>query len=135
MFLNWTMLAGLGAAVIPLVLHLLARAPYQEVEWGAMMFLVDRDARHDTRARLRRWKLGGVRMIIEGLLAAAVARPVYRGSGTSSGGSVSAVLIVDRSFSMGFEETGRSRLDKAKEAALQIIGGLKSGDEVSLIFP
>jgi hypothetical protein len=41
MFDHPIMLAGLGGAVIPLVLHLLGRARYRSVEWGAMMFLVE----------------------------------------------------------------------------------------------
>src|SRR5437764_6351179 len=35
MFFNPLMLVGLGAAVLPLVLHLLSRARYRQVEWGA----------------------------------------------------------------------------------------------------
>src|SRR4051794_14085212 len=37
MFLNAIMLAGVGAAVMPIVLHLLARARYRTVDWGAML--------------------------------------------------------------------------------------------------
>jgi len=52
MFLNALMLAGLAGAAVPLVLHLLARARYRTVDWGAMMFLVDVNARQQQSARL-----------------------------------------------------------------------------------
>src|SRR5437763_1425193 len=53
MFLNPTMLAGIGGASLPLVLHLLARARYRTVDWGAMMFLEARDPRAAASARLK----------------------------------------------------------------------------------
>src|SRR5947199_111355 len=44
MFQNPLLLIGVGAAVVPLVLHLLSRARYRDVDWGAMMFLPGADA-------------------------------------------------------------------------------------------
>jgi hypothetical protein len=72
-------------------------------------------------------------MAIVGLLAIALARPVFRGSGAGDS-PVSAVLVIDRSYSMAFEEAGRSRLDKAKETALQVLGTLQPGDEAALVL-
>ena len=136
MFLNVVMLAGLGGAAVPLVLHLLARARHQTVDWGGMMFLSSRDWRRDQSARLRQWVLLGVRMLLVGLLAVALARPIVRGqwSGVGQEGRTTAVIVLDRSFSMGYEEAGRSRLDKAREAVLQILASLRTGDEVSLVL-
>ena len=45
MFLAPLMLVGIGAAVVPFVLHLLSRARYKDVEWGAMMFPSGADVR------------------------------------------------------------------------------------------
>ncbi|CAA9440331.1 MAG: hypothetical protein AVDCRST_MAG64-4111, partial [uncultured Phycisphaerae bacterium] len=39
MFANPYMLVGLSLAVLPVVIHLLSRARYRTVDWGAMMFL------------------------------------------------------------------------------------------------
>ncbi len=38
-FLNPLMLLGVGAAVLPLVLHLLSRSRYRTIDWGGMLFL------------------------------------------------------------------------------------------------
>ena len=76
MFLNPLMLAGLGGAVLPLVLHFLNRARHQEVSWGAMMFLPGSDVRQRRSARLRQVILLALRMAIIAVLAVALARPV-----------------------------------------------------------
>ena len=44
------LLAGLGGAVLPVVLHLLSRARYRRIDFGAMMFLMPALA-----SRSRRW--------------------------------------------------------------------------------
>src|SRR6266581_1581427 len=133
MFLNPTMLAGLGGASLPLVLHLLARARYRDVEWGAMMFLEARDPRSAASARLKEWILLLTRMALVGLIAVALARPVIARKWAGQEGRVTAVIVVDRSYSMGFEEAGRTRFARAREAVLQILAALRKGDEVALI--
>ena len=136
MFLNLAMLAGIGAAVIPLVIHLLARARHREVEWGAMMFLEGAAAPQSHAARLKQWFLLGLRMVMVGVLAGALARPILRsGQGGGAGDApASVVIVLDQSFSMGCEEAGRTRFDKAREAVLQILAGLRKGDEVALVL-
>jgi len=135
MFLNPTMLAGLGGAMLPLVLHLLARWRYRNVDWGAMMFLFGTDLTQRHSARLRQWLLLALRMAMVGLLAVALARPVTRGAwGTPAGGGpVSAVIILDRSYSMDYQASGRSRMQLAQEAALAVLTGLRPGDRAAVI--
>src|SRR5438552_2776232 len=133
MFLNPTMLAGLGGAAVPLVLHLLARARYRNVDGGAMMFLEARDPRAGAIARLKEWILLLTRMALVGLIAVALARPVISRKWAGQEGRVTAVIVLDRSYSMGFEEAGRSRFARAREAVLQILAALRKGDEVALI--
>ncbi len=72
MFINPVMLAGLGGAVVPLVLHLLSRARYKDVEWGGMMFLAGADARQRQSARLSQAFLLAVRMAMVAALAVAL---------------------------------------------------------------
>ncbi|MGE5611374.1 MAG: BatA domain-containing protein [Bacillota bacterium] len=136
MFSNMIMLAGLGGAVIPLVLHLLARARHRTVDWGAMIFLEGRDFRHSQSTRLRQGSLLAIRMLTVALLAMALARPVIRGkwSGMVRPGRITAVIVLDCSYSMAYEELGRTRFDKAREAVLQILASLRKGDEVSFVL-
>src|SRR4051812_48387339 len=111
MFLNAIMLIGVAAAVVPLVLHLLSRARYKDVEWGAMMFLEGADARKRQSARFTQMLLLVLRSVVIALLAIALARPIVRGkwAGQVSEGRVTAALILDCSASMGFDENGRTR--------------------------
>src|SRR6476661_768398 len=84
MFLNPVMLAGVGGAVVPLVLHFLSRSRFRTVDWGGMMFLGEPTGRRLSGAVIRQWTLLGLRMAIVGLLAVALARPVV--AGLSGGG-------------------------------------------------
>ncbi|HTL29146.1 MAG TPA: BatA domain-containing protein [Tepidisphaeraceae bacterium] len=136
MFLNPLMLAGLGGAVLPLVLHLLSRARYRTITWGAMMFLEPLEAQQRQHTRLKQVILLLVRMAIVGLLALALARPIVHGTwgALAEEGRVSAVVILDRSASLAFEENGRPRMEMAKQAVSNILANLRRGDEVSLIL-
>ncbi len=136
MFLKPLMLAGLGAAVIPLVLHLLSKARYRTVEWGAMMFLEPGAAPIRQSARVKQTFMLLLRTAIIALLAVALARPVLRpGKGTGAEDArLHAIIILDRSASMGVTENGRPRLAIAKQAVINILSSLHRGDEVSLIL-
>ncbi len=133
------MLAGVGGAVVPLVLHLLSRARCKDVEWGAMMFLAGADARQRQSARLSQGLLLLVRMALVAVLAIALARPLLQSPGSSAGGGgdgrVTAALILDCSAAMGFDENGRTRFEMAQRAAKQVLGGLRPGDRITLIAP
>ena len=138
MFLNPMMLAGIAAAAVPLVIHLLWRSRFRSVDWGAMMFLEQRGAA-DRAARLKGPVLLILRMGMVGLLAAALAQPVLHGlGGDARDRHISAAIILDASASMAMDENGRSRFDLAKEAVYHILGGVgaglrQKGDTVSLI--
>src|SRR4051812_46530164 len=134
MFLNPLMLAGVGGAAVPLVLHLLSRARHRPVEWGAMMFLTGTEARQQHTARVKQWVLLLLRMATVAALAVALARPALRSRlvGLAVNGRATAVIILDDSASMNYVENGRSRLDQAKQALLQILSAMNRGDQVSL---
>src|SRR2546422_6542072 len=133
MFLNPTMLAGIGGASLPLVLHLLARARYRNVDWGAMMFLEARDPRSAATARLKEWILLLTRMALVGLIAVALARPVIARKWAGQEGRGTAGIVLDRTDSMGFEEAGRSRFGRARGGGVQIVGAFKKGGGVALV--
>src|SRR5437867_1687252 len=98
MFLNVTMLAGIAGAVVPLVLHLLNRARYRNVDWGAMMFLGVEDARQHRSSRLKELALLLMRMGIVAMLAIALARPVLSSASADPQNQSSCIVIVlDRS--------------------------------------
>src|SRR3954468_12981161 len=93
MFENAPMLAGLGGAAVPLVIHWLGRARYRTLDWGAMMFLAAPEApRWRDAGKLREWTLLAVRMAAVGLLAIALARPVAAGGGRTTNSTALAAL-------------------------------------------
>lgn len=134
MFLNAIMLAGIGGAAVPLVLHLLSRARYRSIDWGAMMFLGGADPRQQNATRLKQLILLLLRMAMVALLAIAMARPVADAGWGLLGGPrpVSAVILLDRSGSMGTDEGGQSRLAIAQRSATSVLAALGRGDEVTL---
>jgi len=134
MFLNAIMLAGIGAAVIPIVLHLLSRARYRTIEWGAMMFLGDATAKLKNRSRLAQWLLLALRVAAIALLAIALARPVLRrAAGPIGGRGLAVAIVVDGSPSMLHPEQNATRFELARKAALGVLSDLHPGDEAALI--
>jgi hypothetical protein len=137
MFANPYMLIGLGVAVLPIVIHLLSRSRYRTVDWGAMMFLEGAATQAQSRSRPTQFLLLLIRTAIVALLALALARPELpdrfsRGSANADRHG-SAVILLDCSASMGFEENGRPRMELAREAAQQLLS-LHRGDRVSLVL-
>jgi hypothetical protein len=140
MFANPLMLLGLGLAVLPIVVHLLSRARYRTVDWGAMMFLDGVDAAQSAGRRFNQWLLLLIRAGIVALLALALARPEWQ-SRSATGIGVAptdsrrhvAVILLDCSASMSFEEDGRPRMAAARDAAKQILG-LHRGDRVAVVL-
>jgi hypothetical protein len=117
MFENPMMLAALGGAVVPLVIHLLGRARYRSLEWGAMMFIDAAAApRFRDPGRFREWMLLAVRMAAVSLLAIALARPVMDTMSAIAPGSadprVAAAIVVDCSASMGYEDVAGPRIEQ-----------------------
>jgi hypothetical protein len=126
-FLNITMLAGIAGALVPLVLHLLSRSRYRTVDWGAMMFLQGAEARVMQSARVKQWLILLLRMALIAALAMALAQPVMRGrwGGLARDGRVNAVIVLDCSGSMQFDENGKTRMELARAAVLNILESLK----------
>ncbi len=74
-FLNWTMLLGLAAVSVPIVIHLLNRRQARRVEWGAMQFLRASLASRNRRILIEEIILMAIRCLWIALVALALARP------------------------------------------------------------
>lgn len=82
--------------------------------------------------KLRRNLLLLLQLIIAGLLVLGLARPFLNMSGEQSR---SLVLMIDHSASMSARDSdnGKSRLDEAKERALDAVGAMRPGDQALVI--
>src|SRR5207248_1102685 len=68
------------------------------------------------------------------LLALAIARPGLRQAGSAGRGqAVDAVFVFDTSFSMGARDGDKTRLDRAKEAALAVLDTLPPNSSIQIL--
>jgi len=128
-------LAGVIAAAGVLVIHLLNRHRFKVVDWAAMDFLREAIFRNRRIMRLRDLLLLALRMACLILFGMALARP-YLGKTAQRvdpNQPVHAVLLVDNSMSMGYEELDGTLLDDAKTRAKALIDKLPRGSRISVL--
>lgn len=132
---EWLALAGLAAAAGPILIHLLNRRIFRQVDWAAMEFLLEASRRSKAFLRLRDLLLMALRMAAVALFGLAVARPFFaRGNAAATSGPVHAILVLDNSMSMGRERLGGSTLlDDARARASEFIEQLPTGSRVSVV--
>ncbi len=124
-------------ALVPLILFLLERRHARIIDWPAMRFFL-RDVRRRTRwMRFTELLLLATRMLVIAGIALVFARPaaeLQRPATAARGGGVAGVVfLIDNSFSMAWREEGRSLLDRARAAAIDVIDTLEAGDEVHIV--
>jgi von Willebrand factor type A domain/Aerotolerance regulator N-terminal len=134
-FLNPWMLAGLAGVLLPVLAHLLSRKKYDIVEWGAMQFLqLDPSARR--KLRLEELLLLFVRMALIALIAIALARPWFSGNWLGRWASTQSrdvVIVIDGSYSMGWEGKAVTPQANAVRLARQFVDDLRPGDTVMML--
>jgi hypothetical protein len=132
-FLAPLFLAGALAAAVPIYLHLVQRERKDAVEFPSLMFLQRIPYRSVRRQRIRHWALLALRCLALLLLATAFARPFFRrGPDLAAGGAGAArevVVLLDRSYSMGYGD----RWTRAQDAARRAVDGLRPGDRATVI--
>jgi hypothetical protein len=135
-FLSPVFLVGLLAAAIPLIIHLSRSRRTKTLRFSTTRFFTDQFLRSYRMSRLKELLLLAFRMALCGLLAVALARPLYmpRGWLMLPGGSRAVVLVLDNSASMGYVEDGLTMLDRARAAAREVIGGLGANDTASVVL-
>src|SRR4051812_21655947 len=132
-FLNPWMLAGAAAVGIPIALHFFYKARYQRLPWAAMKFLKEAIEQTSRRLKFQEWLLLALRCLVILLLALALARPGMQSAGaTGRGTAIDAVLVFDTSFSMGAQDGDKTRLERAKEAALGVLDSLPPNSTVQI---
>ena len=139
-FLNPMFLFAAVAAMIPLILHLMARRQTVRMPFSTIRFLKLAQKQSSTKVRMENLLLWLLRTLLMLLLAGAFAKPVLRLTGSNRfsamlGTSQRDVAIIwDASYSMGYE-TGRKNVwDTSKETVESIIRGLNKGDRVSVFL-
>lgn len=131
-FLAPLFFVALGALAVPIVVHLIQRERKTTVPFPSLMFLRRIPYQSVRRRRIRHWSLLALRLLALALIVAAFARPFLRGTGAAAmtGGARDVVVLLDRSYSMGYGDTWA----RAQAAARQAIESLEPADRASLVL-
>ncbi len=135
-FANPALIYGLGAASLPIIIHLLNRRKFREVPWAAMRFLIEAVKKNSRRIRVENWILLAVRTLIIVFAVLAMAKPFLESMGALpifDGQRTHRVLVLDGSLSMGYESGDKTRFEEAKALAARFVQDARRGDVISLV--
>lgn len=126
-------IAGTIGASIPLIIHLLNRERARRLIFSTVRFIQMSHQTNVQRHRLKRLLLLLMRILMLVLLGLAFARPFLAADPTDApelGGVRNAVIILDTSYSMQYEDV----FTTAKKEAIDRLDSLESADAVALIL-
>ena len=131
-FLTPLFLVGLAALAVPVLIHLTQRERKSVVEFPSLMFLRKIPYESVQRRRIRDWLLLALRLGAIALIVLAFARPFLRGSqvAAAAGGARDIVVLLDRSYSMGYGDSWT----RAQRAAAAAIDSATPADRISLVL-
>lgn len=137
---NPLFLIGIGAAAVPLVLHLMHRRKAVEIPFPSLRFLRLSQNRSARRKRIEELLLLLLRMLAVACLALALAGPFFGSAGLGGAAEPCAVAVVlDTSYSMALNEgpPGRrhTRLEVAQRLADLALQGLVNDQSQACLIP
>ncbi|HYC52687.1 MAG TPA: BatA and WFA domain-containing protein [Gemmatimonadaceae bacterium] len=127
----WFLLLG-GAALVPLLIHLLRRRIGLQVEFPAARYLARAERDHSRTMRMRNLLLMLLRVLAVLLIAAAAARPTASIAGAGHAPTALAIVL-DNSLSTSVVESGTSLLDQFKQGARDVLQAATADDRLWLI--
>lgn len=134
-FLAPTMLWGLLAAAIPIIIHLISLSKTKEMEFSSIRYLEELKHESIRNLQIKQWLLVLLRTLMIVALVLMLARPTTEGfiSSWLSGDSDSrAVIIVDNSASMALSGSQGSLLENAKMQSKSLIRKLDEKTNVDI---
>ena len=126
-------LLGLVGLAVPIIVHLTERQRRNVVDFPSLMFLRKIPFRSTQRRRIHHWALLSIRALALALLVAAFTRPFFANDEVAIGSTLGpreVVVVLDRSYSMGYGD----RWERAKNQAREVFAGLDASDRASLVF-
>jgi hypothetical protein len=136
-FAHYPLLWGLGAASLPIIIHLLNRRKFREMRWAAMRFLLAAIRKNSRRIRIEQWILLAVRTLLIILVVLAMAKPYLESLGALpilAGRRTHRVLVLDGSLSMAYNAGDVTRFEQAKTLAAQLVRDARRGDAISIVL-
>ncbi|MGH9370220.1 MAG: BatA domain-containing protein [Vicinamibacterales bacterium] len=132
-FLTPLFLVALAGLAIPVFFHLIQRERKHVVEFPSLMFLRRIPDQSLQRRRIRHWLLLMMRLAALALIVLAFGRPFVSTTdpaAAAAGGARELVILVDRSYSMGYGD----RWNRALAAASRAVDAMGSSDRGSIVF-
>jgi hypothetical protein len=133
-FLAPLFFAGLVALAVPILVHLTHKERKDVVVFPSLMFLSRIPYQAVRRQRIRHWLLFALRCLALIFFALAFARPFLNkpavAAPVGSLGARELVILLDRSYSMGYGD----RWTRAADAARRAIAALGANDHASLVL-
>src|SRR5579863_6711521 len=134
-FLNPMILWALPLSLLPVVFHLFLKRPPKTVVFSDLRLLTKVFERYQPRKRLKEWLILLLRVLTILALFLFFSRPVLHWGGSLHGGdSTALVILIDASYSMRYQESGRSNWERAQELAQITLKSLKERDRSALII-
>lgn len=131
-FLNPSILFGLLAATIPILIHILNLRKLQKVEFSTLSFLKELQKSKIRKIKIKQWLLLLLRTLIIIFLVLAFSRPTLETvnfTGISSSAKSTSVFLIDNSLSMNYITEDGTNLNRSKKAAKNILNQMEDGDE------
>ena len=127
---------GIAAVSVPVIIHLMQSPRARVIDFPTVRFLKACQRRATRRTRLKNIILMLMRMALIALVALGMAKPQRQREQTQAlpDAPLSMVVVIDNSYSMGYRDRGKSRLERAKEAAIALVETLKESDEAAVLL-
>jgi hypothetical protein len=125
--------AGAIAASIPVIIHLLNRERARQLVFSTIRFIRMSHQVNVQRHKLKQLLLLIMRILILALLGLAFARPFFAQTPAvtgETGGKRNVVIILDTSYSMGYEDT----FNRAKAEVQKLVKNIERNDTSALIL-
>ena len=145
-------LGGLAAAAVPILLHLLMQGKPKEIEFPAVMFILQKIETHRRNYRLKYILLLAMRILLFSLLGLALAQPILKlgwlptfsknpdgfmaqmvSSFSSQDAPIAAAIVVDTSLRMNYTAENKTRLEETQDFARWILKQLPQHSSVAIL--
>lgn len=131
---GWIAVAGLVAASIPILIHILLRRRRKPIQWAAMALLMEASRRQQRRARLEQIILLALRCLILLVAGLALAQPLLSNIAGSGRSKIVHIILDDGIVSGLMDSEGRTALEQQVEGARQDIEQLDPGDRLTVVL-
>jgi hypothetical protein len=127
-------IAGVIAAAIPILIHILLRRRRKPIQWAAMSLLIEATRRHRRKARLEQIILLTVRAAMIILLGAALAQPLLGERIGVTGERTTHIILDDGIIGGIIESDGRTSFERQVAEASVFIESLPVGERISVVL-